>query len=98
MNARSGVHTPRATLAAWSGAGAGAGMEPLFEAHKAFVRGCRALHADETPVAMLDPGARKTKRAYVWGYARSEFDAQLGVVYDFWIGRGGKYPVAPLKD
>jgi transposase len=27
------------------------------------------LHADETPVSMLDPGAGKTKKAYVWGYA-----------------------------
>ncbi|WP_047198089.1 IS66 family transposase [Caldimonas brevitalea] len=97
ISARCGVHTPRATLAAWSGA-AGAGLEPLFEARKAFVLGCRVLHADETPVAMLDPGAGKTKRAYVWGYARSEFDAQPGVVYDFCVGRGSKYPVAFLKD
>ena len=41
------------------------------------------LHADETPVPMLDPGAGKTKRAYIWGYARSEFDGLRGVVYDF---------------
>ena len=26
--------------------------------------------------AMLDPGAGKTKRAYIWAYARGEFDAQ----------------------
>ena len=26
------------------------------------------LHADETPVAMLDPGAGKTKRAYLFAY------------------------------
>jgi len=28
------------------------------------------LHAEETPVDMLDPGAGKTKKAYVWAYAR----------------------------
>lgn len=62
VNARSGVHTPRSTLAAWSGAG-GASLTPLFEAHCKFVLGAAVLHADETPVRMLDPGAGKTARA-----------------------------------
>ena len=65
INARSGVHTPRSTLASWSGSGGGA-LVPVFEAHKRFVLSAAVLHADETPVAMLDPGAGKTKRAYVW--------------------------------
>ena len=95
INARSGVHTPRTTLAAWAGA-AGAELEPLGQAHKAFVLGSKVLHADETPVPMLDPGAGKTKKAYIWGYARSEFDGLPGVVYDFCVGRGAKYPVAFL--
>lgn len=69
INARSGVHTPRSTLAQWSGR-AGAALEPLYEAHKRFVLQARVLHADETPVAMLDPGRGKTKRAYVWAYAK----------------------------
>jgi len=95
INARSGVHTPRTTLASWSGA-AGAELEPLGDAHRAFVLGSSVLHADETPVPMLDPGAGKTKRAYIWGYARSEFDGLRGVVYDFCVGRGAKYPAAFL--
>jgi transposase len=65
INARSGVHTPRSTLASWSGAG-GAALVPLFDAHRDFVLGARVLHADETPVRMLDPGARKTRQVYVW--------------------------------
>ena len=64
INARSGVHTPCSTLAAWSGR-AGAGLMPLYDAHRKFVLGAAALHADETPVNMLDPGTGKTKRAYV---------------------------------
>jgi transposase len=96
INARSGVHTPRSTLASWAGRG-GAGLEPLFEVHKDFVLGSRVLHADETPVSLLDPGAGKTKKAYVWGYARSEFDTNPGVVYDFCLGRGAKYPADFLK-
>ncbi|KLN56375.1 IS66 family transposase [Variovorax paradoxus] len=95
INARSGVHTPRSTLASWSGRG-GAALEPLFVAQKRFVLSTRVLHADETPVAMLDPGAGKTKRAYVWAYARGAFDAVPGVVYDFCLGRGSQYPIAFL--
>ncbi|MBN8748045.1 MAG: IS66 family transposase [Variovorax sp.] len=95
VNARSGVHTPRSTLAQWSGQ-AGAGLEPVFEAHRGFVLSASHLHVDETPVGMLDPGAGKTKRAYVWGYAHGAFDRTPGVVYDFCIGRGAQYPLAFL--
>jgi len=91
INARSGVHTPRSTLSSISGQ-AGAALEPLYEAHKRFVLQAPVLHADETPVAMLDPGSGKTKRAYVWAYARGEFDSQRGVVFEFCLGRGAQYP------
>ena len=90
INARSGVHTPRSTLASWSGKG-GAALEPLFDAHKGFVLEAPVLHADETPVSMLDPGAGKTKKAYVWAYVRGAFDPVPGVVYDFCL----KAPVRP---
>jgi transposase len=97
INARSGVHTPRSTLAAWSGA-AGAGLMPLYDAHREFVLSTRVLHADETPVRMLDPGAGKTAKAYVWAYARGEHDATPGVVYEFCTGRGSKYPADFLAE
>ena len=95
INARSGVHTPRSTLARTAG-NAGAAMVPLYEAHKRFVLKCPVLHADETPVAKVDPGTGKTKRTYIWAYARGELDAQAGVIYEFCLGRGSKYPVAFL--
>ncbi|HYN63457.1 MAG TPA: IS66 family transposase [Candidatus Limnocylindrales bacterium] len=91
INARSGVHTPRSTLAGWAGR-TGAQLMPLFEAHREFVLGSRVLHGDETTVALLDPGAGKTKTAYMWAYARGVFDPHPGVVYDFCTGRGGKFP------
>jgi transposase len=96
INARSGVFTPRSTLAAWSGQ-TGAQLMPLAEVHRAFVLGARVLHADETPISMLDPGAGKTKKAYMWTYTRGVYDPVPGVVYDFCVGRGGKYPVEFLK-
>ena len=95
INARAGVHTPRSTLAAWAGAG-GAALEPLYEAHKRFVLGAAVLHADETPIPLLDPGSGKTRKAYVWAYARSQLDPLPGVIYDFCAGRGAQFPLAFL--
>lgn len=96
VNARSGVHTPRSTLASWSGAG-GASLAPLYEALRDFVLSAQVLHADETPVRLLAPGAGKTAKAYVWAYARGEHDGTPGVIYDFCTGRGSKYPADFLK-
>ena len=96
INARSGVLTPRSTLAAWGGQ-TGVQLAPLFDAHRAFVLGSRVVHADETPIALLDPGGGKTKKAYMWAYARGAFEAEPGVVFDFCAGRGGQYPCAFLK-
>ena len=45
INARSNVHTPRSTLAAWSRRG-GAALQPLFDVHREFVLGTQVLHAD----------------------------------------------------
>lgn len=87
--------TPRSTLASWSGA-AGAALAPLYNAHRAFILGARVLHADETPVSLLDPGAGKTRKAYVWAYVRSAFDKIPGMVYDFCISRAARHPVAFL--
>ena len=96
INARSGVHTPRSTLAGWNGH-TGAQLMPLYDAQRYFLLGSRILHADETPVAMLDPGAGKTKKAYMWAYVRGVYDPHPGVVYDFCLGRGGKYASEFLK-
>ena len=96
INARSGVHTPRSTLASWAGAG-GASLAPLYDAHRAFVLSAQVLHADETPVRMLQPGAGTTVKAYVWAYARGEHDGTPGVIYDFCTGRGSRYPADFLR-
>jgi transposase len=95
INARCGVHTPRATLAGWTGQ-TGAQITPLFAALKDFVLSSPVLQADETTVKLLDPGAGKAKTAYMWAYARGVFDALPGVVYNFCPGRGAQYPVGLL--
>lgn len=61
MYQRSGVDLSRSTLAGWVGA-AGVALMPLVAAMQAELLVEPVLHADETPVALLDPGAGKTKR------------------------------------
>ena len=73
-------------------------MQPLFDAHREFVLSSQVLHADEPPVNMLDPGAGKTKRAYIWAYARGGFDALPGVAYDFCVSRAAQYLIAFLGE
>ena len=91
------MRTLRSMLASWSGQGSGA-SQPLFDVHREFILQSSVLHADETPVRLLDPGAGKTKRASVWAYASSKFDPLPGVAYDFCLGRSCKYAVAFLGD
>jgi transposase len=94
INARSGVHTPRSTLASWGGAGGATGA--AVRAQRCFILSCRVLHADETPVPLLDPGAGKTKKAYVWAWARSHHDPAPGRGLRVLPGPRGAVPVAFL--
>jgi transposase len=87
--ARSGVPIPRATLAEWVGA-AGVQLQPLVAALKDELLAQPVVHADETPVALLDPGAGKTRRAYVFGYRTAAADHPI-VVFDFCDSRSGKH-------
>jgi len=86
--ARAGVVIPQSTLGEWVGIG-GMRLIPLVEALKAEVLSKLILHADETPVSMLDPGAGKAKKAYLWAYAPTQFDDLRAVIYDFTPSRAG---------
>ena len=66
--ARAGMALPRSTLAQWVGV-CGVQLQPLVDALKDEILSHAVLHADETPVAMLQPGHKKTHRAYLWAYA-----------------------------
>jgi transposase len=87
---RAGLAIPRSTLAQWVGS-AGVQLQPLVDAMRDDLLRRRVLHADETPVAMLDPGAGKTKRAYLWSYCSTSFDRERLVVFDFAEGRAGRH-------
>ncbi len=96
INARSGVHTPRSTLACISGQ-AGAALEPLFEVHKRFVLSCRILHADETPVALLDPGARQDATGLHVGLCEKLARCRAGCGLRLLPGTRAQYPWRPRR-
>ena len=89
IDARSGVEIGRQTRAELIGA-AGTRLQPLVDAMRLHLLGCAVLHADETPVAQLDPGAGKTKRAYLFAY-RSASEAAPIVIFDYCQSRSGKH-------
>jgi len=87
---RSGYPIARSTLAQWVGV-CGVQLQPLVDALKNCMLKSAVLHADETPVAMLKPGNKKTHRAYLWAYAPGTFEDLKAVVYDFCETRAGEH-------
>ena len=69
--ARAGVELDRSTLADWVGQSA-ALLAPLADAITRHVKAGAALHADDTPVPVLDPGRQKTKTGRLWVLVRDE--------------------------
>ncbi|SAI67017.1 ISPpu15%2C transposase Orf2 [Bordetella ansorpii] len=95
--ARAGLALPRSTLGEWVGV-CGLRLQPLVDALKVEVLGKPVLHADETPVQMLKPGAGKTHRAYLWAYTPTSFDSLRAVLYDFAPSRAGEHCRTFLED
>ena len=93
--ARSGITLSRTTLAEWIGV-VGLRLDPLVAALKAKLKQSPILHADETPVRQLDPGAGKTKQVYLFAY-RSTGDRPI-VVFDYCQSRAGKHAGAFLGE
>jgi transposase len=86
---RAGVDLPSTTLSEWVGR-CGYEIAPLVEALRASLLAQPILHADETPVNMLEPGNKKAKKAYVWAYATPSWCSTQAVVYDFQPSRAGE--------
>ena len=93
--ARSGIELSRTTLAEWIGV-VGLRLQPLVDALKARLHASPILHADETPVAQLDPGRGQTKRAYLFAYR--SIGTRPIVVFDYCPSRSGAHANAFLGD
>lgn len=91
---REGVTLPYSTLTDWVSATAKL-LEPLYEALKKEVLQSDYLHADETPLNVLDKDKKgTTHRGYFWVYHSSLKDL---VFFDYQMGRGREGPKAMLE-
>ena len=92
---RSGIQLDRATLASWIGA-ASSLLEPIVDALGRHVRSADKVHADDTPVPVLDPGRGKTKTGRLWTYVRDDRPAGSrappAVWYRYSPDRKGEHP------
>ena len=96
--ARDQVILSRSTLAEWVGC-VGVALQPLADRLAAVLLERPVLHADETPVAQLDPGKGKTKRAYLWAYRSNALETGPPiVVFDYQTSRAGRHAQNFLSD
>ena len=97
---RSGVYLSDSTLADWVGR-CGVQLGFLANRLRQMILTQPILHADETPVKVLNgygmkDAKGKLKQGYVWAYVTPQHSEGFGgfnaVVYDFAQGRGSEYP------
>jgi transposase len=97
--ARSGVDLDRGQLAEWLGHVAWL-LKPLGELIAEHVMASRVIHADDTPVPVLAPGAGRTKTGRQWVYLRDERPhggtAPPAVLYRYTPDRKGEHCRAQL--
>ena len=98
---RSGVYLSDSTLADWVGR-CGVQLVFLVNRLRQMILTQPILHADETPVKILNTyGTKdikgKLKQGYVWAYVTPQHSPIKAVVYDFAQGRGSEHPNAFLK-
>ena len=95
--ARDKVMLSRTTMAEWVGR-LGVALQPLVDRLTMMLLERSVLHADETPVAQLDPGRGKTKRAYLWAYRSNVLETGPPiVVFDYQPSRAGTHAQAFLS-
>lgn len=96
-----GVSIDRSTLTQWVGA-ASELVRPLVQAVRRHVLGGQQLHADDTPLPVLDPGRGRTKTGYLWTYVRDErpwgSTQAPAVWFEYSPNRKGEHPRRHLRD
>src|SRR6266851_1614954 len=99
--AREGIELERSTLADWLG-GVARLVQPLVDALGRYVLGASKLHADDTPVPVLEPGRGVTKTGRLWTYVRDDRPAGSADAPAVWFqyspDRKGERPLAHLQN
>ncbi len=85
-----GLVISRATLANWVIAASERWLFPLWEEMKRQLLACTVIHADETPVQVLnEPGRKATSKSYMWVYRTGIFEPNAVVLYEYSSTRAG---------
>ena len=99
--ARQGIELDRSTMADWIG-GIAQPVTPLAELIGRYVVAGTKVHADDTPVPVLDPGRGKTKTGRLWVYVRDDRPAGSAdapaAFYRYTATREGAHPRAHLQE
>ena len=99
--ARQGVELDRSTLADWVG-DCSRLLSPLVEALGRHVLAAAKLHADDTPVPVLEPGRGKTRTGRLWTYVRDDRASGSTDPPAMWFryspDRKGEHPRRHLQD
>ena len=92
---REGINLPYSTITDWVSNTCSL-IEPLYEALHKEVISSDYLHADESPIKVLDKDKKgDTHRGFYWVYHNS---IEGLVLFDYQQGRGREGPLAMLKD
>ena len=92
---REGVNIPYSTITDWISATSKL-ITPLYEALVKLVLASDYLHADESPIKVLDKDKKgQTHRGYFWVYHNS---IDRLVLFDYRQGRGREGPMEILRD
>jgi transposase len=97
---RDGVHVDRSTMAGWVEQ-CDALLDPLVAALGRYVLAGEKVHADDTPVPVLDPGRGQTKTGRLWVYVRDDRPAASNSApaawYQYSPDRKGERPQGHLS-
>lgn len=99
--ARHGIEIDRSTLADWMGK-VSFHIAPIVERMAVLLKRSGKLFADETTMPVLDPGAGKTKKGFIWAMLRD--DRPWGgsdppaVVFTYAPGRAGIHAEEMLRE
>jgi len=98
--AREGVEIDRSTMVGWVDQGDEL-IDPLTAALGRYTLGGGKVHADDTPVPVLDPGRGRTKTGRLWVYVRDDracgSEDAPAVWFQYSPDRCGEHPRKHLK-
>ena len=96
---RLGIGLSRGTLANWVINGAFLYLKPVWNHMREVLLDASVIHADETPVTVLnEPGREAKQKSYMWMYRTGACEEKNVILFNYSPGRGAEYPKAFLKD